>query len=77
MDWNANSWCVAIKKKLLFGVGSDSSVNYFSSEVTSTLVTAKKNTTAIVAIISVSKKRAVINQLIRRKSNQTKWRNAN
>ena len=76
MDWNANSWCVAIKKKLLFGVGSDSSVNYFSSEVTSILVTTK-NTTAIIAIISVSKKRAVINQLIRRKTNQTKWRNAN
>ena len=76
MDWNANSWCVAIQKKLLFGVGSDSSVNYFSSEVTSILVTTK-NTTAIIAIISVSKKRAVINQLIRRKTNQTKWRNAN
>ena len=75
MDWNANSWCVAIQKKLLFGVGSDSSVNYFSSEVTSILVTTK-NTTAIIAIISVSKKRAVINQLIRRKTNQTKWRNA-
>ena len=76
MDWNANSWCVAIQKKLLFGVGSDSSVNYFSSEVTSILVTTK-NTTAIIAIISVSKKRAVINQLIRRKTNQTTWRNAN
>ena len=46
---------VAIKKKLLFGVGSDSSANYFSSEVTSILVTTKY-TTAIIAIISVSKK---------------------
>ena len=45
---------VVNKKKLLFGVGSDSSVNYFSSEVTSILVTTK-NTTAIIAI-SVSKK---------------------
>ena len=46
---------VVNKKKLLFGVGSDSSVNYFSSEVTSILVTTKY-TTAKIAIISVSTK---------------------